>query len=107
MENDEGCVKLLLGNFLDELIKDKNAFILLSVVALRAKTKSGLEPHKGKLIFLDSDECFIEDHYNFSLTESEYITAKKHLTKLQYVEFKTIYKGTIAKLINNSIFDIN
>lgn len=110
MSNDEqnyGFIKLNRGSAFIELSKDKNAYVLFSIIATRARRESGTEPHKGLNVFLEKNMCFIGDYYNCGLTKSEYNTAKKHLSNLHYVEFNTTHKGTIAKLLDNPIFDIN
>jgi hypothetical protein len=45
------------------------------------------------------------------LTEQQYRTAKKQLTKWAFAEFKTVGKltdsGTVARLMDSSVYDIN
>ena len=83
------------------LIKYPNAFLLLTQIALRARR----EPNK--ILGLDVGECVIGDFSNCGLTEQKYRTAKKLLEKLGIATFKATNKGTVAKLINSDIYDIN
>ena len=85
-----------------ELLKEKNVFHLLTSIALRAKRTTdfnveGLKP----------GEALIGDHRNYEMTRQEYRTAKKKLERWRFATFRTTNKGTIAKLIDKRIYDIN
>jgi|WetSurMetagenome_2_1015567.scaffolds.fasta_scaffold71170_3 hypothetical protein len=97
-----GFLKLNRGSSTTELLKDKNAFILLTQISLRARRDSAFNPEG-----LSTGEAMIGDHKCIGLSQREYRTAKKHLEKYGFATFKTTSKGTIAKLIDSRIFDIN
>jgi hypothetical protein len=87
-----------------ELIRaNKNAFLLLYIIASRARWKQGGFNQHG----LKFGEAFLGDCAHYGLTEREYRTAKKLLAKWGLATFKPTNKGTIAKLVNMSIFDIS
>jgi len=84
--------------------KHPPTFILLDYIAHHARR----EP--DKILNLNIGEVFLGRDLvkdKLGLTESEYKTAKKNLEKWDIVTFKPTNKGTVAKLINNCIFDIN
>ena len=81
-----------------------NANHLLNVIARRARRT------KCHLNQLEIGECFISFR-SVGMTEQQYRTAKKQLQKWVLVEFKkgrrVTDKGTVALLLNSSIYDIN
>lgn len=81
--------------------KHPNAFLLLTVIALRARRT--LDPVNG----LDVGQCYLGDYRHYGMTEQKYRTAKKHLEKLKIVTFQATNKGTIAKIVTSDIYDIN
>ncbi|MCP4393013.1 MAG: hypothetical protein GY804_01905 [Alphaproteobacteria bacterium] len=85
-----------------ELLKDGNCFLLLSLIALRARRTNTFNIKN-----LKSGEAFIGDPEACGLTQSKYRTAKKKLEKYGFITTKITNRGTIAKLINTSIFDVN
>lgn len=85
-----------------ELIRaNKNAFILLYVIAARARWRDGFNAHG-----LTQGESFIGDHDAYGLTEREYRTAKALLEKHGFATFKPTNKGTVATIENPTVFDI-
>jgi hypothetical protein len=86
----------------NELLKDKNAFVLLTVIALRARRTAAFNTHN-----LAVGEALIGDHGNYGMSRQEYRTAKAKLKKWKFATIKTTSKGTIAKLLDNDIYDIN
>ena len=84
------------------LAANKNAFILLYVIAWRARRTNAFNQHN-----LIIREAFLGDFKDCGLTESEYRTAKKYLDKHQFATFRPTSKGTIATLINKGVFDVN
>jgi len=77
---------------------------LLNIIARRARrTKCGLTG-------LDIGECFL-GHKGVGMTEQQYRTAKKNLKKWNLVEFKkgqrVTDRGTVAKLLDMRVYDIN
>ena len=49
----------------------------------------------------------IGDHKSIGLSQRQYRTAKQNLEKWKISTFKTTNKGTVARIINSSIYDIN
>ncbi len=80
-----------------------NAWTLLSIVAYRGRRSSAtMNPHGLAL-----GEALIGDFESYGMTEKGYRVAKKQLEKWGIAAFKGANKGTIAKLVDNSIYDIN
>jgi hypothetical protein len=85
------------------LRSNKNAFCLLYVIALRARRcRDGFNEHH-----LAPGEAFLGDFESYGMTEKQYRVAKKFLQKHGYAAFRRASRGTVAKLIDSSIFDIN
>jgi len=85
-----------------ELIKEQDAFILLSIIALRARRTNEFNIHD-----LKPREALIGDFKNYGMTEQRYRTSKSKLEKWEFATFKSTSKGTIATLLDNGIYDIN
>lgn len=86
-----------------ELIKENgNAFVLLTVIAFRAQRTAGYNAHN-----LLPGEAFVGDLKSLDMTERGYRTAKLLLEKRGFATFKATSKGTIARLINTRVFDVN
>lgn len=87
----------------EELLKDRNAWTLLSLIAYRARRTNEFNIHN-----LDPGEALIGDFKSCGLTtRQEYREALKRLVNWKFVTIRTTNKGTIVKLINSNIFDIN
>jgi hypothetical protein len=95
-------IKMVKSRKTNELIKDRNAFALLAQIALRAKRTNDFSVHG-----LEIGEALIGDYKSIGLTERKYRTAKAKLREWGFVTTKATNKGTIAKLINSEVFDIN
>ncbi len=98
----DSWVKFKRSKATEELLKDHNAWALLSLIAYRARRTNEFNIHN-----LKPGEALIGDHEACGLTQREYRTAKKNLEMWNLATFKATNKGTIAKLINSDIFDIN
>jgi hypothetical protein len=85
-----------------ELMRDRNAFVLLAQIACRAKRTNEFSVHH-----LDKGEALIGDYKKIGLTRGQYREATNRLTKYGFITIRTTNKGTIAKLINSEVFDIN
>ena len=97
-----GFVQLVKGEEFLELIKRSPlAFALLSIIAHRARRTD------SKINKLKVGEAMIGDYKNYGMTKQNYRTAKKILQNCNLVTLKVTNKGTIAKLIDTSIYDIN
>jgi len=84
------------------LTKDHTAFCLLTIVAQRAKRTDEFSVYG-----LDVGEALMGDYKSYGMSRQQYRSA---LLRLKYWDFLTIKpttKGTIVKLINTDIFDIN
>jgi hypothetical protein len=98
-----GFIKLIRSDVVMELIaRNRNAFILLAVIAYRARRTPGFNRYN-----LAPGEALIGDYESYDLTEQEYRTAKKILSEGQFATFKTTNRGTIATLMDSRVFDIN
>jgi len=85
-----------------ELFRQPDAFVLLSVIAYRARRTGSFNVHD-----LAPGEALLGDYKSYGMTERRYRTAKKKLEKWQLATFRATNKGTIAKLVDASIYDIN
>ena len=90
------------GPEVDELLKDPAAFVLLTQIARRAKRTNDFTLHDLKI-----GEALIGDYDSIGLTEQRYRSAKKRLERYGLATFKPTNKGTIAKLTNSLIYDVN
>lgn len=97
-----GFIKLNRGSKTAELLKDSSAFILLGVIALRAKRTGDFNIHKLRV-----GEALVGDYANYGLTEQKYRAAKTKLEHWGFASFRPTNRGTIATLLNSDIYDIN
>lgn len=95
-------VRLLKGENTFELLKDHSAFILFTFISLRAKRAGDFSIHG-----LEIGEAMLGDFETYGMTESVYRTAKKNLRKYGIISTRTTNKGTIAKILCKTIFNIN
>src|SRR5208282_3906749 len=99
-----GFIKQNRSDEVLEMLKDgKNhdAFILLNVIALRAKRTSCFSHD------IEIGEALLGDHQNYGMTLQRYRTAKQKLEKWKFATFRTTSKGTIAKLSDDRVWDVN
>lgn len=86
-----------------ELIRRRpTSFVLLALIATRARKVSSDIPDATKI-----GEAFIGDYKEYGATLQSYRTDKKYLEKFKIVTFKTTNRGTVAKIVDTSIFDIS
>jgi hypothetical protein len=97
-----GFVKLGRGEATWELLEDHNAFVLLTVVALRARRTGGFNRHG-----LQIGQALIGDYEAYGLSRQEYRSAKVRLQRYGLAAFKPTPRGTIATLLDQTIYDIN
>ncbi len=97
-----GFIKLNRSNDTLELLGDPNAFILLTVIALRARRTDEFNVHN-----LHSGEALLGDHEKYGLSEQQYRSARKRLARWGFASFKPTTRGTVAKLLGQRIYDIN
>ena len=99
-----GFIKAMRTEEADFLDDHPIANHVLNVIARRARRTP------CKLNKLEVGECFI-GHKGLGITERQYRTAKKQLSEWSLVEFKrgrkATDKGTVAKLLDSRVYDIN
>lgn len=78
------------------------AWNLLCIIAQRAKRTDSFENRE-----LTYGEALVGDYQNYGLTQRKYRTAKHWLEAHEIATFRTTNKGTIARIVDTSIFDIN
>jgi len=78
------------------------AFLLLSLIAVRAKMFDGYSA-----LGLEKGQALIGDNKSCGLTAKEYRTAKLLLEKLNFVAFQGTNRGTIATLLDSRIYDVS
>lgn len=84
------------------LIKERpTAFVLLSLVASRAKTSNDHPEFR-----LEVGEAYLGDYKNYGVTERIYRTDKSFLENANFVTTRTTNKGTIIKIVSSSIFEL-
>jgi hypothetical protein len=86
----------------EELLKKPDCFALLTQIALRAKRSDDFNLQNLKI-----GESFIGDYQRAGLSEQRYRTAKNNLSKWGFVTFKATNKGTVAKLTDARVYNIN
>lgn len=98
-----GFLKLQRSPDTLELLRDGDAFLLLTQIAYRARrTADGVNPHN-----LAAGEAMLGDYHNCGLSERRARTAKDKLAKWGLATFRATNRGTIAKLCNSAVFDAN
>jgi hypothetical protein len=97
-----GFIKLKRSNETLELLNDPNAFVLLTVITLRARRTDEFNVHN-----LRCGEALIGDHAQCGLTRRQYRTAMKHLGMWGLARFTPTTRGTVATLCGVSVYDIN
>jgi len=98
----KGYVKLIRGDAISELVKYPNGLTLVTQIALRARRNGRLN-----VCGLKVGEALLGDYRNYGMSEREYRTAKDKLQNWGIATFKGTNRGTVAKLTDSSIYDIN
>jgi len=98
----EGFIKLKRTNETLELLKDTSAFILLTTIAVRARRANEFTVHD-----LEPGEALLGDHDRHGLTRQEYRGAQRRLKRWGLAAFKPTTRGTVAKLLNDRIYDVD
>jgi hypothetical protein len=99
---NHGFIKLHRSPETLELLSDPNAFILLTVIALRARRTDEFNIHN-----LKSGEALVGDCEKYHLTRRQYRTAVKRLRQWGLATFKPTTHGTVATLCGTRVYDIN
>jgi len=95
-------IKLIRSEKAIQLLRDVPCFMLLSAIAMRARRTDAFNVHG-----LETGEALVGDHRSYGLTEQQYRTAKKKLARWVIATFRATNKGTVAKLADSSVYDIN
>jgi len=95
-------IQLIKSEETDEIMNHPREFLLLTLIAYRAKRTNSFSA-KG----LEINQALIGDYKSCGLTERKYRTAKNNLSKWGFVTFESTSKGTIATIINTTVYDIN
>ncbi len=98
----QGFVKLIRSEKTLALMGDPNAFTLASVIAYRAQRTDAFNIHG-----LAVGEALLGDFARYGMTQSEYRTAKKKLSRWKIATFRATNRGTIARLLDDEVYDIN
>lgn len=98
-----GYVKLCRSEETNILLaKHPKAFVLLSVIAMRAKRTSD-----GNTFNLKIGESLVGDHDNYGMTRQGYRTAIEFLEENNLISTSKNALGTVATMLNYTVFDIN
>ena len=82
---------------------DLNAFLLLTQIALRARRTDG----RHGTALLKAGQALIGDYEKAGLTPQKYRSAKNRLVESGFIKISHSPEGTIATLMDTSVFDIN
>ena len=106
MTNNHGFIKFNrnASKYFEMCADRPTAFLLLSLIANRARRTN----EKDLMVELEIGEALIGDYCSYGATESIYRTDKEYLLKHGFIlTTRTDRKGTIVRLIDSDIFDIN
>ncbi|MDY0211732.1 MAG: hypothetical protein RBR06_01855 [Desulfuromonadaceae bacterium] len=90
------------------LLYRPNSHALFALMAHRARRAPGIDKKSGT--FLEAGECFLgaqDAKVNLNLSDQQYRTAKKQLEESRLATFKATKRGTIGKITNSLIYNIN
>lgn len=99
---NRGFIKFLRSESTRQLMRRPKCFVLLALIAQRARRTGDLSVSE-----LQVGEALLGDHATIGLTEQEYRTAKRTLERLGLATFMGTSRGTIARLTDTTVFDIN
>jgi hypothetical protein len=97
-----GYIKFMRSEETVELVRRPHEFTLLALISMRARRTCSFST-----INLEPGEALIGDFQSCGMTEQKYRTAKRNLEKWGFITTRSTNRGTIAKLENSGIFDIN
>jgi hypothetical protein len=97
-----GFLKLMRSDETREVMTEPDVFTLVSHIAYRAQRTNSFNRHG-----LAPGEALLGDYQNYGMSERRYRTAKQKLEKWGFATFRGTSKGTIAKLTDSRIYDIN
>lgn len=100
--NENGFVKLNRTADVEELIiAAPNAFILATVIALRARYRPGVG-----VMGLTPGEALLGDHEKYGMTRQQYRTALNQLCDWGFASTRATTLGNVAKLTDTRLFDV-
>lgn len=105
-QNNHSFIKLVRNSskYFRILEERPTAFLLLSLIANRARRTN----EKDLMIDLEIGEALIGDFFAYGVTRAVYRTDKEYLIQNGFIlTTKADRRGTIVKLIDSDIFDIN
>ena len=97
-----GFIKLMRTRETEELLKLPSAFLLLAQIAMRARRNGDFNADG-----LKSGEAKVGDFKAIGLTQGKYRRAKKKLEEARFATFQPTNGGTVARLSDSRIWDIN
>lgn len=98
----EGFIKFNRNEQFLEMIKARHsAYVLLSLVAYRARLE------EGHIDGLSENQAYIGDYKSYGATRQIYRDDVAFLKRHGFITTKGTIKGTIATLCNDAIFDTN
>ena len=98
-----GWVKLFRSLETKELLRSPLAFALLGHISTRARWRNT----HNNTDDLALGEALIGDYENYGMSRREYRTSVERLEKWGFITARRTPKGTIARLISTTVFDIN
>ncbi len=98
----EGFIMLRRTPETFELLRDRNAFVLLTVIALRAQRTNGFN-----IRGLQPGQALLGDHECYGLSLQQYRSAKRRLQRWRFADFQSTNRGTLATLLDTRIYDIH
>lgn len=87
--------------FFDLIESRPTAFCLFTLIVARARRTP------NKINGLDSGEAYIGDHKKYGVSRQVYRSDLNCLKSTNWITFRSTTKGTIAKVVNTDIFDLN
>lgn len=96
-------IKFMRSEATDELLRHPNSFTLLALIAQRARRELPTFNPYG----LQVGEAMIGDYEAAGLSRQEFRTALANLQKRGLITSRSTNKGTIVRLSNTSVYDIN
>ena len=93
-------MEILINKETDYLMKDTDAFLMLLKIAYNAKREDSFS-----IPDLEVGEAFITAEI-VGMSQQTFRTTKRKLAKWGFVDFKTNYKGTIARITTDKFFRI-
>lgn len=98
---NRGFLKLMRGMETEELLRDRKAFQLLTLIACRARFV-----RTASLDGMQYGQARIGDYPVLGMTEKEYRNAKERLARRGLASFRGTGRGTIATLLDSRVFSI-